>query len=472
MGLKRNILYSSFLTTSLYVFQFITYPYVARVLGVTNIGICNFTQSIVQYFILFSMLGVSSLGIREIAACGNNKQQRDNVFSKIFQLTCLITILVIVIYIACIECVPNLTPYRNLLYVGVLQILFNTLTIEWLFRGLENFKYITIRTLTIRIAYVIAVFTFVRRPNDYGIYFLILSVTYVLNGITNLLYGRKFICFKWQSIKSLSPYLIPLSYLGVQAVLCGMYTSFNTVYLGFVADDNQVGYYTTATKIQGIILGLYSAFTLAMMPRMSICKEKTERTRLLDNSMEILLTFAIPIILITVFFSKEIIYIISGPEYKPASLMLMMTIPLILIIGIRQILVGQILIPNKADKSTFATSLTGGCLGLILNILLVERWKGLGSSAVFIGSEFVVLLSAYYFVRKHDLYKIRIQRVVLHIILWVPFAIACLFAKRLDNSYIGLLCSSILAALLLHINMYYVLQNKSYIQLMRQITHR
>ncbi len=71
MGLKKNILYSGFLTTSLYVFQFITYPYVARVLGVTNIEICNFVQSIVQYFSLFSRLGISVLGVREIAKCDN-----------------------------------------------------------------------------------------------------------------------------------------------------------------------------------------------------------------------------------------------------------------------------------------------------------------------------------------------------------------------------------------------------------------
>lgn len=80
MGLKKNIYYSGLLTTSLYVFQFITYPYVARVLGVTNIGICNFVQSIVQYFILFSMFGVLSLGVREIAACKDDIPQRNFSF--------------------------------------------------------------------------------------------------------------------------------------------------------------------------------------------------------------------------------------------------------------------------------------------------------------------------------------------------------------------------------------------------------
>lgn len=50
MGLKKNVLYSGFLTSSLYVFQFITYPYVSRVLGVSGVGICNFAQTIVHYF--------------------------------------------------------------------------------------------------------------------------------------------------------------------------------------------------------------------------------------------------------------------------------------------------------------------------------------------------------------------------------------------------------------------------------------
>ena len=62
MGLKKNVLYSGFLTSSLYVFQFITYPYVSRVLGVSGVGICNFAQTIVHYFILLSTLGITSIG--------------------------------------------------------------------------------------------------------------------------------------------------------------------------------------------------------------------------------------------------------------------------------------------------------------------------------------------------------------------------------------------------------------------------
>ena len=72
-SVKKNFVYSSILTVSNYIFPLLTYPYVSRVLGVTNIGICNYVDSIINYFILFSMMGISVTGIREIAAHKNNQ---------------------------------------------------------------------------------------------------------------------------------------------------------------------------------------------------------------------------------------------------------------------------------------------------------------------------------------------------------------------------------------------------------------
>lgn len=137
MGLKKNVVYSGLLTTSLYIFQFITYPYVSRVLGVNNIGICNFAQSFVLYFSLFSMFGITSLGVREIAKCNGDQIKLNKVFSEIFQFNIFLTAIVVCIYLITIVSVPQLSSYRKLLYVGAFQIIFNTLTVEWLYKGLE-----------------------------------------------------------------------------------------------------------------------------------------------------------------------------------------------------------------------------------------------------------------------------------------------------------------------------------------------
>lgn len=138
MGLKKNILYSGFLTTSLYIFQFITYPYVARVLGVTNIGICNYVQSIVQYFCLFSMLGITTLGVREIAKCNGDKLKLNQTFSQLFTLNAIFTTIVLAIYFLLIETISNFSQYRKLLYIGATQIFFGTFAVEWLFVVWKN----------------------------------------------------------------------------------------------------------------------------------------------------------------------------------------------------------------------------------------------------------------------------------------------------------------------------------------------
>ena len=51
------------------------FPYVSRVLGVEYVGLVNFVDNTVNYFLLFATMGMSILGIREIAAVKNDYQR-------------------------------------------------------------------------------------------------------------------------------------------------------------------------------------------------------------------------------------------------------------------------------------------------------------------------------------------------------------------------------------------------------------
>ena len=149
------------------------------------------------------MFGITSLGVREIAKCNGDQIKLNKVFSEIFQFNIFLTAIVVCIYLITIVSVPQLSSYRKLLYVGAFQIIFNTLTVEWLYKGLENFQYITLRTIFVRVLYVISIFVFVREPGDYGLYFMITVGLYVLNGIINSVYSTNLIRFTRQSIKAI-----------------------------------------------------------------------------------------------------------------------------------------------------------------------------------------------------------------------------------------------------------------------------
>ena len=375
MGLKKNVLYSGFLTSSLYVFQFITYPYVSRVLGVSGVGICNFAQTIVHYFILLSTLGITSIGVREIAKCKEDKFKLNKTFSGIFQVNAILTSLVLVVYVILIEILPQLLPYRRLLYIGVVQIIFNTLSIDWLFKGLENFRYITIRTFWVKILYVISVFAFVRDKDDYDLYYVIIVGSVIINGIINWGYGRRLVKYAWQPLYEICRlYVRPLFLLGSQIIFQVLYTDFIVIYLGFISNDAQVGLYTTATKILSIVLALYSSFTLVMMPRISsLCAERNyEQIKLLTNkSFALLYSFALPCVFLLIIFARETIGIISGPGYEGAIQLLKIAAPIILIAGVEQILILQLILPLHMDKAFFYNSIAGATVGLVLIFTLV-----------------------------------------------------------------------------------------------------
>lgn len=339
-NIKKNFFYSSILTTANYIFPILTYPYVSRVLGVNNIGICNFIDSIINYFILFSMMGIATIGIREVAAC-KDREERNKIFNGLFFLNTLSTTIMLITLITAIFFIPELYEYKELMFVGAFKLFFNYLLVEWLYKGLEYFKFITIRTLIVKVIYVVSVFVFVRKANDYFVYYLLLSMMVVINAIINILYARKFVTFTFKKL-TIRPFVKPFFIFGFYMFLTSMYSSFNVAYLGFVSGEVEVGYFTTATKLFSILLALYTAFTGVLMPRMSnLIREGCwdEFKILLRKSIDILLFFSIPLIIFSIVFAPEIINMISGKGYEGAIVPMRLSMPLILIIGLEQILI-------------------------------------------------------------------------------------------------------------------------------------
>ena len=92
MSLQKNFIYSSILTVSTYLFPLLVYPYVSRVLGLTNIGIVNFIDNLINYFVAVSMMGITTVGVREIAGARNDKFQLSHTFTSLLSLTGITTI--------------------------------------------------------------------------------------------------------------------------------------------------------------------------------------------------------------------------------------------------------------------------------------------------------------------------------------------------------------------------------------------
>lgn len=435
MGVKKNIFYSSVLTVSNFLFPLLVYPYISRVLGVTNVGICNFVDSIINYFILFSMMGISTIGIREVAKVKGDDFQLSKTFSSLLVLNIISTVIVLIVLLVVVWLISDLQKHREMMYVGALKLVFNCLLIEWFYKGIENFKFITQRTILARLVYVVLVFICIRDKNDYDIYYFLTVLTIVFNAIINIFYSRKFVHLTSIGI-SVSPYLHSFFILGIYALLTSMYTSFNVAYLGFEAGETEVGYYTTAVKLYTVLISLFTAFTSVMMPRMSslIAEGKYDDfKRLTDKSIDILLTFVMPIIVFSMAFAPQIITVISGSGYEAAILPMRIIVPLLLIIGYEQIIIIQILTPLKKDKAILINSAFGGLIGIVMNLLLVSHLRCIGSAIVWVMAEITVLCSGQYFVTKFIRTKFPFQKIGIQLLLAFPISGICYMISLFDK---------------------------------------
>ena len=123
--LTNNFIYNIILTVSGYVFPFLTFPYVTRVLGPSGIGEANFVLSIVDYAVMFSTLGIGSIGIKEIAKCNEDKNKLNQKFSELLSLHLLMMILISIIYLILVFSIPTLRENISLYVIGFCKIVFN-----------------------------------------------------------------------------------------------------------------------------------------------------------------------------------------------------------------------------------------------------------------------------------------------------------------------------------------------------------
>ena len=438
-SIKENFAYKSLLTISTYLMNFVTFPYVARVLGVDGIGLVSFVDNAINYFLLFATMGVATLGVREIATIRNDAKKCNEIFANILGLNLLFTVATLVLYLLCVLSIDKFQQYEELFYIGSAKILFTAFLVEWFFTGIENFRYITIRSILIKILYVASVFVLVHDKSDYRLYFLLNVLVVVINAIVNMIYVRKFVKVRMRNLFELH-FLKQNISLGIYAIMTSMYLTFNVMFLGLTSGNIEVGYYTTAFKLYSVVLGFFTAFTNVMLPRMSFLLGEGDNKlfqQLIDKSFDAMCTFSIPMILCSIVLASPIIYLLSGSGYEGAILPMRIIMPAILFVGFAQVIAVQVLIPMRKDKVLFLASSLGATVSILINIFLVPHMQSIGTAIVLICSELMVTLVYVVYTLRYKLSMLPYRIVLKNIVYSLPCVLICyLCSELIKNDFI------------------------------------
>ena len=405
-SIKKNFILNLINTVTGLLFPLITFPYASRILMADGIGQVQFFQSIIDYISLCTALGIPLYAVREIARIRDNEELRSRTTIEILLLHAILTLVGYITVFILAETVVKIRIDAPLFLLLSTTLFFNTIGVAWFYQAIEDFKYITLRSLFVRIVCLIALFIFVKTKQDLFYYAAILVIATVGNGIFNFIRLRKYIKLNKNDFKHLNiwKHLIPALKIFVLNLIISIYVNLDSVMLGFLKNEESVGYYTAATRLIKAVLGIIASLGTVLLPRFSNMinnGQKSEFRLLANKAVSFTIALSLPMSIGLVFMATPIIHIFCGNGFEPSVLTLQLIAPIILFIGLSGIIGMQILYPQGMEKYVIISTAIGACINFTINYLLIPQYGQYGAALGTVAAEFMVTAVMFLLGRKY-----------------------------------------------------------------------
>ena len=399
MKVLKNYVYNLSYQLLVIILPIITTPYVTRVFSSTDLGTYGYFNSIVTYFILLATLGVANYGTKEIS--GHRKDIRKN-FWGIYTLQFGATILSICLYI--LLCLSLSFMQNPVAYILGLSLVSKGMDISWLFQGLEDFRKITVRNITVKLVGVISIFLFVKSANDLYLYVFLLTIFELLGQFSMWLPAREFIRkphFDWSYAKQ---HLKPVVLLFLPQIAISLYVTLDRTMLGALASTKDVGIYDQALKLVNILLTLVTSLGSVMLPRVANLLSTGDHkavNKMHQMSFLIYNLVIFPIIAGMLIVNDDFVQFFLGQDFQDAKYAIAIMIFRMFFIGWTNIMGIQILIPHNKNKEFMISTTIPAIVSVGLNLLLLPKLGYIGAAIVSVLTEALVWAIQLYFTRNY-----------------------------------------------------------------------
>ncbi len=406
---KRSIIANYFYNLSYQVLTLlvplITMPYISRVLGTENVGLFNFFQSVVSYFVLLGCVGMNIYGQREVAFCKNNRSRRTRVFCELMIIRFVtITFSTILYYLVIIR---NSTGYSRYYIILLIELLAAFFDISWFFQGVEDFKLQAIRNFITKILGLITIFAFVKTEQDLDIYILFYALTIMIGNISMWFSLPKYLGRTNIQLFGILKHLGPILIMFLPQIATSVYAYLDKIMIRIFLEGMQgyteVGYYSQAEKITKIVLMVVTSLGLVMLSRVANRFSAGDIKAVNDyikKSFKFLFIIAYPATFGLMAISNDMIIWFLGEDYARSAPCMMLISPIILLIGISNIIGTQYLLPTNRMKEYTVSVSCGLVVNVVFNSILISRFGCFGAAVSTVLAELAVTAVQFRFVRK------------------------------------------------------------------------
>ncbi|MGL6057904.1 MAG: flippase [Culicoidibacterales bacterium] len=407
MKVIKNYLYNMSYQMLNLVIPLITIPYISRVLGLENIGTYSFTSSIVQYFILFGMLGIGMYGGRKIAQNNNgDTHKRSQVFWSVYELQ-LITMTISLISYLIIFVVLN-QENQFIYLVQVITLLGATIDITWFYTGIEDFKKTVTRNTIVKLISVAMIFIFVKTSEDLVLYITILASSSLVGQLTMWMYMPKLVHKPKLVLKEILAHLQPTIVLFIPQIATSIYLLLDRTMLGTLASVHDVGLYDQGMKIVKMVLVIVTSLGVVMLPRMSNLfanGKHEEAKKMIYQSFRFYNLVAFPIMFGLIAIAPFFIDWFFGPGYDGVQNVIIISSLMMVALSWSNIGGIQLLLPLERNREFTISVTTGAVVNFGLNLILIPKLGYIGAAIATLVTECSVTAVQFFMLRDYLEFK-------------------------------------------------------------------
>ncbi|MFC1511049.1 flippase [Candidatus Margulisiibacteriota bacterium] len=405
MGVGRKII-RGFLTLSTAevvskILFFLATIYLARTLGPAQYGLISFALALLTYFSLGANLGLDTLGIRTIARNkAEVKTQAQQILPlKFFLGLCSLLLLILVLFL-----IDKPLAEKQLILLFALSILPMTILIEWVFQGLERFALVGWSRIINNLFFVLAVVLFVKNAANIIYVPLFKLASLSLAGLFLFVnFWRSFGWLKLQINVSAWKSLIRQSWpMGLYMIMGLVMANLDIVMLGFMRSNQEVGYYGAVYKFIGVWIVLIGAFLNIVFPVIAhfFTSSRPDFQRVVNQSIKLILIFALPIALVGPLLADQLIVIVFGGQYLAGSLAFRILLWTMLPISLNSVIAWSLLAAND-EKKVIRILLWQTIVNVGLNLVLIPIYGIAGAAVATFISELIGVLFYYQTLKRH-----------------------------------------------------------------------
>lgn len=390
---KGGIFYLFYQVLNL-AFPLITGIYVTHILLPDKIGTVAAAQNLTNYFVILAFLGIPTYGLREIAKCTNRPEERSKVFSELFVINSISTTFFLIVYLIIIFSVPEYRSELPLYLITGISIALNFFNVSWLFEGMEDFQFISVRNFIFKIISFTLLVIFVRSKDDILIYALITVCGTAGNYIVNMACSGKYVKFSFRNL-NLKRHIKSVIYLVAVNLAIEIYSLMDITMMNFWCTKDSIAFYKYGHTVETMLLQVVNTFTMVLIPRISLCyneKKFDEFNRLLSKGFKLIILFAVPMIIGIMFTADFLMVHLYGQAYIVSSYILKLFSILLLVSPIGYLLGSRVMLVTGNESKMIISVGIGAAINFVGNYLMIPHYHEYGATIASLLSEFVVMI--------------------------------------------------------------------------------